>query len=461
MSNYGSDERVPPHSNDAEAAVLGAVLLEPKAMGAVATLLNTDDFYRADHQRVFGAFQALFTANSPIDVVTVRDYLTTHGNEDLAGSADLFMKLGAQVPSVANATFYAETVANYAQLRRLVGTGNEMTCKAYEAAPEDAQAVADAGMQALLDVQQRRLVGKPMKAQDTIHDVVTCLLNGDTQKQWGLRTGFSRMDEMTMGLHAGELTVVAGAPSSGKTTWALNVVHNVLLDGADDCPGILFFSLEMNREQLCQNLLCRAAEVNSSQLRTGRLDKEEWKKVRDAAKQIYKAELYIDDTAAQNVNDMRAKARAHVAEHDTGLVVVDYLQLACATVAPHATKETEIEAISHGMKNLAKELKLPVLALSQLNRAVGDGSGRPKLSRLRGSGAIEQDADLVVFLHHDGEDRADDYRPQEGLDVQLIIGKQRNGPRGTLPFKFYQHRFAFGERELYKDEDDDDLPAVV
>jgi len=455
MSKRTTAQRVPPHSQEAELAVLGAVLLEPKAMAAVATRLTPAEFYRAEHQRLFGAFLALWKADQPIDVVTVREELKRQGDEDLAGNADMFMQLGGQMPSVTNAEHYAEIVHGMAQLRGLIQASAESATEAYDAGAADAQDVMDGAMQRLLALQQTRLSGKPAAASDTIKAVVTGLLAGDNSRQWGTRYGWPELDDMTLGMHDGEMVVVAGAPSSGKTTLALNVVHHLLLGGGlagDD--GVLFFSLEMNREQLCQNLLVRAAEVNNSQLRSGQLDKPEWVRVRTAANAIYKAPLYIDDTPGQSVTALRAKARAHCAEYPVKLVVVDYLQLATADVNKGATKETEVEAISHGMKNLARELKRPVLVLSQLNRS-GDG-GRPTLSRLRGSGAIEQDADVVLFLHSGDDDLAGDYNYDDGLDVQLIVGKQRNGPRGTLPLKFYAHQFRFTERPAYQAPADED-----
>lgn len=444
-ARWSSFERVPPHSQEAELACLGAVVLEPKAMAAVASRVKAVDFYRYDHQLVFQAAIELFTANEPVDVLTLREKLRAQGHREVGDNSDLFMQLAGQVPSVANAEYYAGLVKGASQLRGLVLASHTSAAEAWDTGLTDAQEVIDKAMQRLLELQQERQDGRPVKMDDVVSDVIGSLMDGDNARSRGVSTGYPGLDGMTLGLHGGELTVLAGPPSSGKTTLALNIMTHASM--GDPPVPVLMFSAEMGREQVCQNMLCISSGVGSHQLRTGRLVKKEWTEVKRAANRIYKAPFWIDDSPGLSIVELRAKARAHIAEHQLGLVVVDYLQLLKADVGRQATKEQEIEAISHGLKHLARELKVPVLALSQLNRPIQEGM-TPRLSRLRGSGAIEQDADMVLFLHHKGEELASDYVPQEGLDVELMIAKQRNGPRGSLPFTFFQHCFTFREKAM-------------
>ena len=436
MGDGSSAERVPPHSQEAEIAVLGAVMLEPKAMSSVATVLQHECFYRAEHQKLYEAFSNLFAKNQPIDVLSVKEELRKMGAADIAGNADLFMTLGGAVPSIANAEYYANIVREKFLLRSLISACSESLAEAYDDT-SDADEILDRAETRVFNVATRYEASHPVELKEIVQSVVdTITLHPD--RLLGVPTGYDDLTRLTGGLHRGEFIVIGGRPSSGKTTFALNLIERI---GVRQGLGVLMFSLEMAREQITQNLLCCHAGIDSTPLRTGKLDKSQWGKIRDAASVLYDSPVFIDDSAAMTCSELRAKCRRMLAQHENvRLVVIDYLQLMSGERRGRDTSRLqEITDISRGLKGLAKELGVPVIALSQLSRAaVGDKNERPKLSHLRESGAIEQDADVVMLLYRD------DTPESEEADVtELIVAKQRNGPTDTIKLTFRRNQMRF------------------
>lgn len=440
-------ERIPPHSQEAELAVLGAIMLVPEAMPAVAALLNAADFYRADHAKLFTAFEALADKGVGIDVVTVKEQLRRQGDEDMADNADLFLTLGSAVGSVTNAEHYAGIVGEKAQARRLILVCTEVLAQIYDG-KQDGAALVDAAVQEVLAIQQKTAGSEAAHSRDVILRVMNDLLSG-TGTHMGVPYGYRRLDELTRGMGHGQMIVVGGRPSTGKTTFALNICHHLCVEGGLGGGNVLLFSAEMPMDDVMQNLLCCGAGVDSTCLRSGKLDKGQWGRVKKAATGLYNAPLYIDDTGGLAIAKLRARARRFASKKSVACIVIDYLQLlTCDSTPARASRNDEVTAISRGLKNLGRELRVPMLVLSQLSRASrGEHIRRPRLSDLRDSGSIEQDADVVLFLHHGNEDVAPAYDPEAGLAVELIVAKQRNGPRSLLPFRYYQHAYKFVEEQ--------------
>ena len=444
MAEANPAERVPPHSLEAEIAVLGSVLLEPKAMSSVVPILQPESFYRADHQRLFASFRNLFSRNQPIDVLSVKQELRKIGADDIAGNIDLFTNLGNAVPSVSNCEYYANIVREKYLLRELITACNESLVEAYDDRQES-NSVLDRAQTRVFNVATRYEATHPVEVKDVINSVVDTIMN-HPERLLGIHTHYPDLDRLTGGLHRGELIVVGGRPSTGKTTFCINLIEHI---GVQAGQGVLMFSLEMPREQIGQNLLCCHARMDSTPLRTGQLDKSQWTKVREAASVLYDSPVFIDDSSSLTVSDVRAKCRRLFAQHDIKLVVIDYLQLMTGERRGRdVTRLTEITDISRGLKGLAKELNVPVIALSQLSRAAeGDRDARPRLSHLRESGAIEQDADLVLLLYRPDPSNA----PAEDQNLtELIIAKQRNGPTDTVRLAFLKDQMRFESSSTYK-----------
>lgn len=433
-----SAERVPPHSQEAEVAVLGAILLDPKAINAVAPILQPECFYRADHQKLYTAFIELFTKNQPIDVLSVRQQLTKMNAADIANNTDLFVTLGGAVPSIANAEYYANIVREKHLLRTLIANCSESLVEAYDQR-YDTDEVLDRAQERIFKIATRYESSHPVEVKDIINQVVDTIMNHPERLQ-GLKTDYPDLDGLTGGLHRGEFIVIGGRPSTGKTTFVINLVERI---GVRQGKGILFFSLEMAKEQIGQNLLCCHARMDATPLRTGQLDKNQWTKIREAASVLWESPVFIDDSPGLTCSDIRTKCRRLFAEKKIELVIIDYLQLMSGERRGRdATRLTEITDISRGIKGLAKELNVPVIALSQLSRAAeGESTSRPKLSHLRESGAIEQDADLVMLLYR--ADAGGDATPEERDVTELIIAKQRNGPTDTVKMRFLKNQLRF------------------
>ncbi len=445
MSQGNPAQRVPPHSQEAEVAVLGAILLEPTAMNAVADILHPESFYRADHQKVYQAFTALYNRNAPIDLVSVREELRRMGADDVASNNDLFLTLGGAVPSFANAEYYAKIVRGKHLLRSLIQACTESIVAAYDE-NTDASEILDRAEDRVFQVATQYEDTHIVEVKNFIHSVVDAMIE-HPQGMAGLPTGYPDLDHMTGGLHRGEFIVIGGRPSTGKTTLALNLIRHIAVHSGQ---GVLLFSLEMPREQIVQNLLCSTAGISATPVRMGQLDRSQWQKVKEAASLLYDAPFFVDDSASLTPSQLRAKCRRLLArckgERAIKLIIIDYLQLMSAErQSREPSRQEEISHISRGIKSLAKELGVPVIALSQLSRAaVGEASSRPKLSHLRESGAIEQDADLVILLYQDESPDA-----EEPNVTELIIAKQRNGPTGTVKVTFLKDQLRFESYSRY------------
>ncbi len=443
MAEASPAGRVPPHSQDAEIAVLGAILLEPKALSSVAPVLQPDNFYRADHQKLYAAFLNLFAKNQPVDVLSVKEELRRMSADDIAANADLFMTFGGAVPSVANAEYYANVVREKFLLRELITACNESLVEAYDERQESDD-ILDRAQQRVFNVATRYEASHPVEVKEIINSVVDTIMN-HPERLLGIPTEYPDLDHLTGGLHRGELIIIGGRPSTGKTTLCINLIEHI---GVRQGQGVLMFSLEMAREQIGQNLLCCHARMDSTPLRTGQLDKTQWTRVREAASVLYESPIFIDDSSGLTCSDIRAKCRRLFARHDIKLVVIDYLQLMSGERRGRdATRLQEITDISRGLKALAKDLNVPIVALSQLSRAAeGERDARPRLSHLRESGAIEQDADLVMLLYRPDPAAAP---PEEQNLTELIVAKQRNGPTDTIRLIFRKNELRFESWSAY------------
>lgn len=431
--------RVPPQSLEAETAVLGAMLLSREAVHRAEEILTEDAFYREAHRKIFRAIMNLSERNEAADLITVTEELRKMGDLDEMGGASYVSSVLDAVSTSANVEYHSRLVLEKAVLRRLINVSTQIVERSYDAEEASAEIVDWAeqqifGITSLRD--KREFI--PLKELLTHTFEIIQELYEEKRVVTGVPTGFQDLDRMTAGLQPSDLIVIAGRPSMGKTSLALNMAENAAI--RFKIPSAVF-SLEMSREQLVQRLLCSEARVESHRLRTGYLKESEWPLLTDAAGRLAEAPIYIDDTPGISLMEMRAKARRLKSKADLGVVIVDYLQLARGYQNPE-NRQQEISQISRGLKALAKELNVPVVALSQLSRAVEQReSRRPVLSDLRESGAIEQDADLVMFIY-----REEVYKPdkEEAKGVaEVIIGKHRNGPTGVVKLAFFDQYTRF------------------
>lgn len=439
-------DRVPPQNVDAERAVIGGVLLEPEAATRAVEIVGPDAFYRPAHARIFRAIVALFARREPIDVMTVAEELGKSGDLEAIGGMAALTDLLDSTPSAANIEHYARIVLDKHILRQLIRASTEIAEDAY-AARSEADAILDASEQKIFKISESRVSQGFVHIKEILKERFEEIqrVHETRESVTGLATGFIDLDAYTAGFHPSDLVIIAGRPSMGKTSFALNIAQHVAL--VEHRP-VAIFSLEMSKELLVQRILCSEAQVDAQKVRKGFTTPEDIKRLTNAAGLLGEAPVFIDDTPAITTLDMRARARRLKSEHDVALVIIDYLQLA-RTSDKVENRQQEISSISRSLKALAKELSIPVIALSQLSRAVEarGGDKRPMLSDLRESGAIEQDADLVLFLY-----RAEFYDPgdpdKQGK-ADLIIGKQRNGPTGDVPLVFEKTytRFHSAARE--------------
>lgn len=434
-------QRVPPQNLEAEQSVIGALLLDRDAAHKVAEIVEPEDFYREAHQLIYQAILDLLDSGEAVDTVTLSDRLRKRRELERVGGIAYLTTLVNSVPTAANAEHYARIVAEKALLRRLIGAATDIVRDVYEG-EEDVADLIDQAEQRIFQVAQ----GRRRQTHARLHDVLVAAfehlekLSAHKGDVVGIPTGFKRLDEMTTGLHPSELIILAARPSMGKTTLSLNMALNAARHGVP----VAFFSLEMSREQLALRLLASEAAVNMQRLRTGYVSEDDWARLTRAASRLSEAPFFIDDMPNISLMDLRARARRMKAEHDIGLVVVDYLQL-MHTRGRAESRQQEISEISRSLKALARELHVPVVALSQLSRAVEQRQDRrPQLSDLRESGAIEQDADLVIFLWDNPE-----YK--ESLLVEAIIAKQRNGPTGGVQLVFNKDVGRFADPELRRE----------
>ena len=430
--------RVPPQDVDAERSVLGAMLLEQNAVTESMALVKPDDFYRSAHARIFEAMTVLYERNEPIDEITVAAQLVQMGQlESIGGSASL-AALTESVPTAANVIHYARIVRNRALTRRLINAATAIAGSGYDGGG-DIEVLLDEAEAKIFEITSSRDQRSFVPLKEVVKDAFKHIekLYENKEPITGVSTGFIDLDRMTAGLQPADLIIVAGRPSMGKTAFAMGVAQNAAI--RSNTP-VAVFSLEMSKEQLVMRMLCSEARIDSQRLRGGMLKDADWPKLARAAGLLAEAPIYIDDTGSISILEMRANARRLQAEKGLGLVVVDYLQLMRGRASSEG-REREISEISRGLKALAKELRIPVVALSQLNRSLEQRQDkRPVLSDLRESGAIEQDADVICFIYRD-----EYYNPDsehKGV-ADVIIGKQRNGPTDTVQLRFFREFTRF------------------
>lgn len=430
--------RVPPHHLEAEQAVLSGILIDSEAIGRVVEFINPDDFYRDSHRKIFQAMIALYQRNEPTDMLMVSNELSIRGELEAVGGSSYLATLVDYLPSSAPIVSYSKVVKEKSVLRSLINAATEIIAKGYEGA-EDVDRFLDEAEQIIFRVSEKKMRQSFYPVKDVVKEAFRNIESLYEKKEsvTGVSTGFKDLDRMTCGLQPSDLVIIAGRPSMGKTAFALNIAEHAACE-KKICVAV--FSLEMSKEQLVQRMLCGLAKVDGSKLRGGFLKESDWPKLTRAAGKLSEAPFYIDDTPALSVLEMRAKARRLKREQNLGMIVVDYLQL-MRGINFGESREREISEISRGLKALAKELSVPVIALSQLNRSVESRTDkRPQLSDLRESGAIEQDADVIAFIYRD--EVYNKGTPDRGV-AEIIIGKQRNGPIGTARLAFLHEYTRF------------------
>lgn len=431
-------ERVPPHSIDAEQSVLGSMLLDQEAIYKAIKQLHPEDFYRDAHRVVFDAIVRLNEAGKPADLVTVTEQLRQQGDLEKAGGAAYIALLASMVPTAANVEYYARIVEEKALLRMLIQLSTRIAGMAYEGTEEPEKLMAEAE-RLILDLGSRHVVGAFSSIREILLGTFAHLefLYNNRGKITGVPTFFSDLDRICHGLQPSDFIILAGRPSMGKTSLGLCIACNAAL--RHNVP-VAIFSLEMSKEQLVQRFLCAEAMVDQHRLRTGMLEESDWSRLHETAERLAKAPIFVDDMAAISVRQMRAKAKQLQAEHGLGLLVIDYIQLMQGSRRAE-NRQQEIAEISRSLKGLAKELNVPVLALSQLSRLVEQRQDkRPIMSDLRESGSLEQDADIVMFIYRD-----EYYNPEtekKGI-AEVIIAKHRNGPVGKVELGFFKEYTKF------------------
>ncbi len=441
--------RVPPQSLEAEESVLGGILLDNTAIDRVLEFVRPDDFYREAHRRIFRAMLALAEKSEPVDLVTLSEVLRQRGElQDVGGGAQL-AELAERVPTAANAAHYAKIVREKAILRSLITTATDIVTNGYEDT-RDVKDLLDRAEQSIFQISEREVKPAFVRMDSLMTDTFKIVEKLHQQKQavTGVTSGYADLDHLTAGLQPSDLVIIAARPSMGKTAFALNIAANAALRGG---TGVAVFSLEMSKEQLALRMLCSEARVDLARVRTGHLQPGELGDLAQSAHVLISTPIYIDDTPAITVLELRAKSRRLWRDPNSklGLILVDYLQLMRSSEGKDS-REQEISEISRSLKALAKELQVPVIALSQLSRKCDDRTDkRPMLSDLRESGAIEQDADVIMFIYRDDVYNEDSDR--KGT-ADIIIAKQRNGPIGKVELAFLRQYTRFENREMIPDD---------
>jgi len=442
--------RVPPQSLEAEESVLGGVMLDNTALDRVVELVQAEDFYRGTHRKLFRAMLDLSERSEPVDLITLSEALKARGELMEIGGASYLAELAERVPTAANIVHYARIVRERSILRGLIEAATEIATRGYQAS-ENVDELLDRAEQLIFGIQERKVKQAFARIAEVLVGSIKMIERLYEQKQavTGVPTGFADLDNLTSGLQPSDLVIVAGRPSMGKTAYCLNIAEHAALR-AD--VGVAIFSLEMAKEQLAMRMLCSEARVDLARVRTGHLSDREFPKLAMAAGRLGDAPIYIDDTPALSVLELRAKARRLKRDQAAklGLVIVDYIQL-MRSAEGRDNREQEISEISRSLKALAKELQVPVLALSQLNRQVESRNPPiPRLADLRESGAIEQDADVIMFLYR--EEYYDENTDKRGL-ADVIVAKQRNGPIGTVELTFLKEFTRFENREVSPEDE--------
>ena len=429
--------RVPPHSIEAEQAVLGGLMLAPEAYDRINDKLTANDFYRRDHQLIYRAIAELAEKNRPFDAVTLGEWFESQGHMDLVAGGAYLVELASTTPSAANIAAYAEIVRDKAVLRQLIEVGTEIVNDAFQPEGKESDEMLAIAEQKVFAIAEQGARGRTdfVAMNDALKDAFEVLRvrseSGGTVT--GLPTGYTEFDMMTAGLQPTDLVILAARPAMGKTTFALNIAEYAAIKSK---KAVAVFSMEMSAGQLAMRLISSVGRINATRLRTGQLEDEDWSRVTSAIRILKdQAKVFIDDTPGLSPDVLRSKARRLKREHDLGLIVIDYLQL-MSVPGNNENRATEISEISRSLKGLAKELNVPVIALSQLNRSLETRTDkRPVMADLRESGAIEQDADMIVFIYRDDYYNKET-SPDKGL-AEIIIGKQRSGPTGSCKLRFF------------------------
>ncbi len=447
-------DRVPPQNLEAEQAVLGAILLDSVTVITVMEMLRPEDFYREAHRLIYESMIHLNGDNEPIDLITLTTRLQSKQQLEEVGGIQYITQLASAVPTAANVQYYARIIEEKAMLRRLIRTATEIVTNGYAGA-EDVQNLLSEAEQRILEISNRKSGTGFVAIKDVLMEVferVETLYNqrGGTT---GIPSGFPDLDKMTSGFQRNDLIIVAARPSVGKTAFALNVAQNVAVRAKET---VAIFSLEMSAAQLVQRIICAESNVDAGRMRTGHLEGDDWEKLTMAIGTLSEAQIFIDDTPAITVADIRAKCRRLKKEHGLGMILIDYLQLIAGRGKAGENRQQEVSEISRTLKQIARELEVPVIALSQLSRGVEQRQDkRPMMSDLRESGSIEQDADIVAFLYRD------DYYDKESEKkniIEIIIAKQRNGPVGTVELVFLKN---FNKFVSLDKSHADALPAAI
>lgn len=440
--------RVPPQAVEVEEAVLGSMLIEHEAATVALQMLSSGDFYKPAHQHIFDVLHDLYERDNPLDLLTVENDLRDKGLLDVCGGAGYLSELTRSVSSAANVDYHAQIIAEKATKRNLILGCTDIIKEAYDSS-SDPYDVLDKAEQRIFDLANSKQRAQAQPIGDVLKDTLSHLeeIRGKSAGITGVPTG-TDVDKKTAGWQKGDLIIIAARPSMGKTAYVLTTARNAALHQDPKLKTkVAIFSLEMSNESLVQRLLTMEGRINAQSARSGRLKDDEFKRLIDAAGRLFTANIFVDDTPGLSIMELRTKCRRLKSEHDIGLIVVDYLQLMTASGKDFGTREQEIASISRGLKALAKELNVPVVALSQLSRAVEQRGGdkRPQLSDLRESGSIEQDADVVCFLYRPeyyGIKTTPEGQSTTGL-AELIIGKQRNGPTGSISLYFVKDYARF------------------
>ncbi len=426
-------DRLPPQSIEAEQAVIGAVILEGESLTKIIEILSPEDFYRESHRKIYQAMLELFDKNEPIDLITLTEHLRDKGELEEVGGLSYISHLTTIVPTSANVKYHAKIVREKALLRALIRACTEISSKVYEE-PEDAEEMIDFAERLIFAISEKRTNTSFYQMKDVVRNTFKILESMYDKKAviTGVPSGFKDLDELTSGFQPGDLIIIGGRPGMGKTAFSLNIAQHV---GVDLGEPVAYFSLEMSKEQIAMRLLSSLAMVNSSALRKGFIGKRDWERITEAAVKLSEAPIYIDDSSQMSVLEIRAKARRLKMEQGKlALIIIDYLQLMRGK-SNYEIREQEIAEISRSLKAMAKELKVPVIALSQLNRSVEKTSDRkPTLANLRESGAIEQDADVIIFLYRD--EVYNKKNPANKGKAEVIVAKQRNGPTDEITLTF-------------------------
>jgi replicative DNA helicase len=447
--------KIPPHSVEAEQSVLGGLMLDNRSWDKIADLIVEQDFYRRDHQLIFRAIAQLFEQSLPVDVITLAEFHDKRGELDQVGELAYLGTLARNTPSAANIAAYADIVRERSVLRQLIQVGSAISNVAFNPEGLSSADMLDLAERHVFDIAEKgaKRGGGFVQVKEVLSKVVDridTLFENDSPIT-GLSTGFTDFDEQTSGLQPADLVIVAGRPSMGKTTFAMNLAENAAIKSKEP---VAVFSMEMPADALAMRMLSSLGQIDQSRLRSGRLNDDDWPRLTSAIALLNEAPLFIDDTPALTSTELRARARRLKREHGLSLIVIDYIQLMQGSGGSNENRATEVSEISRSLKALAKELEVPVIALSQLNRSLEQRPNkRPIMSDLRESGAIEQDADIIVFIYRDEVYNEDS--PEKGK-AEIIIGKQRNGPIGTVALTFQGkytrfENFAYNDYESYGD----------